>query len=188
VSEQRARLFVALELSDGVRDELVAWRDEALGRSDGARPIRSPDLHATLCFLGWRRDGEIEEIAEGCGVLGGHRAPELSLGEALALPRRRPRVLAVALEDLDGTLAATQATLSATLEAGGWYEPERRPYLPHVTVARLGRDARLPGGGPPTAPPQLRFHGARVTLYRSRLDGTGPRYEPLRQVELGSPR
>jgi 2'-5' RNA ligase len=184
VSDERARLFVALELPREARDALVAWRDQ-LGRVDGMRLLAPSALHATLCFIGWRAEAEVDSITESCRVLAGAPAPELSLGAALALPRRRPRVLAVTLEDPSGTLAAAQATLSSALVAGGWYEPERRPYLPHATVARVGRGARLPGDLP-SALPQAAFHADRVTLYRSRLSRGGARYEPLATLALSS--
>ncbi len=186
MSDERARLFVALELPDGVRDALVAWRERALGRIDGVRLLAPGDLHATLCFIGWRPEAEIGSIAESCRVLAGRPAPELSLGGALALPRRRPRVLAIALEDPGEVLAAEQASLSAALVAGGWYEPERRAYLPHVTVARVGRGARLPRAELPSPLPRTAFRAPGVTLYRSRLSRSGARYEPLATIALSS--
>jgi 2'-5' RNA ligase len=63
----------------------------------------------------------------------------LAPAEALALPTRRPRVLALGLRDIDGRGAALQAALAARLQAGGWYAPEGRPWLPHITLARAGR-------------------------------------------------
>jgi 2'-5' RNA ligase len=185
VSADRARLFVALELPEEVRYALVAWQKEAVAGLGGVRPIAGKDLHVTLCFLGWRLQSELGAIVEACGVVAGHPAPALSLGDAVALPRRRPRVLAVALGDPDGKLTATQGALSAALHAGGWYEPERRPYLPHVTVARVGRAARLRRAT--LSPPPLRFHADGVTLYRSRTYRAGARYEPLSQLSLASP-
>src|SRR5207302_892374 len=94
-------------------------------------------LHATLCFLGWSSVGEIEQIGAACSEAVGERLPPaLTFTGPLWLPRRRPRVLAVGLEDGSRALEEIQAALTAALTAGGWYEPERRPYLPHVTVAR----------------------------------------------------
>ncbi|HTX29957.1 MAG TPA: RNA 2',3'-cyclic phosphodiesterase [Solirubrobacteraceae bacterium] len=185
MSNDRARLFVALELPRNVREALVRWR-ERLG-SDAVkrlRPIASEALHVTLCFLGWRAEDEVSAIAAACTVVAAEAAPALSLGASLWLPRRRPRVLAVELEDAHAGLARVQAALSGALSAGGWYEPENRPYLAHVTVARVkgdGRDARLPE---PPAPPRLNFQASRVVLYRSRLSRAGAHYEPLGIVEL----
>jgi RNA 2',3'-cyclic 3'-phosphodiesterase len=184
--EERVRLFVALELPGAAREALSRWEARALHGVDRARAITPTDLHATLCFLGWRASGEIEAIRDACAVLRAYPAPELGLGEARSLPPRRPRVLAVELEDASGALARAQGALSEVLEAGGWYKPEKRAFLAHVTVARLGRGAQVHRRTLPD-PPELTFRASRVSLYRSRLLRSGARYEPLASVELARP-
>jgi 2'-5' RNA ligase len=183
--DERVRLFVALELPGHVRETLMAWRGD-LGRAGELRPVSAESLHATLCFLGWQSASEIDGIGAACGVVAREAAPELSLGDARWLPPRRPRVLAVDLVEPSGAMTRVQAALSQTLAAGGWYEPEKRPYLAHATVARVARGAR-----PPRAPlppvPTLQFRADRVTLYRSRLLRAGARYEPLTTIELSLP-
>ena len=75
--------------------------------------------------------------------------PELALGGALWLAPRRPHVLTVAVEDADGALAALQArVVEALAEAAGRDEPERRPFRPHVTVARVRRGGARRDGLP----------------------------------------
>ena len=72
------------------------------------------------------------------------------------------------------------------------YRPEKRPFWPHVTVARVkseGGGARRPAKveRPPGALPKRLLEPAlcvRVTLYRSVLQPQGSRYTPLAQVEL----
>jgi 2'-5' RNA ligase len=187
VSAERERLFVALELPPEVREGLQQWRGSVLMGTDGVRAVRSENLHVTLCFLGWRARDEVDAITEACGTLTGRGAVELVVGEAVALPRRRPRVLAVSLEDPGGALGAAQAALSAALAAGGWYEPEERAFYAHVTVARAGRGARIPPGAlVAPAPPRLRFRGSRVVLYRSHLRRGGASYEARDRIELDS--
>jgi 2'-5' RNA ligase len=180
--DERARLFVALELPDPVRAALVGWRP-----SD--RRLRLVDplaLHVTLCFLGWRLQREVDEILAACEVVGGSPAAALALAEALWLPPRRPRVLAVRLADDGARLAAVQSELSSSLQAGGWYVPETRPFLAHVTVARVPRDVRRMRAPELAPPPELAFAGNRVTLYRSRPGSAGARYEALGSVVLAS--
>ncbi|HUA03875.1 MAG TPA: RNA 2',3'-cyclic phosphodiesterase [Solirubrobacteraceae bacterium] len=180
-----ARLFVALELSDVAREALASWASEAIASVPGLRPVGSEDLHATLCFLGSRPEVEIDPIAAACGVVAGEPVVESSFGSVLWLPARRPRVLAVSLSDPEGVLGRVQSALSAALVAGGWYVPESRPFLGHVTVARVRRDARVRPAAlqpPPTSPVRCQ----RVTLYRSRLSSSGARYEALASVSLGS--
>lgn len=187
MSGERARLFAALELPEDVRDALGAWRDHAIGGMDGVRPVADADLHVTLCFLGWRPVDEVDAIAGACRVVEGSGSVSLSVGEAVALPRRRPRVLAVSLEDGGGRLGSAQAVLAAALSAGGWYAPEARPFHAHVTVARAGRGARIARGGPAgPAPPAISFDGRFVVVYRSRLRRSGASYEPLARIALES--
>ena len=121
--DERARLFVALELPEDARRALVRWRSEALRDARGLRLISTEHLHATLCFLGWRGVGDIDEIWRACGALATRRAAELRLGEAMWLPARRPRVLAVELVDPGERLLEAQSALSVALEAGGGTGP-----------------------------------------------------------------
>jgi 2'-5' RNA ligase len=174
-----------LELPDEVRQALGDWRSEAVRDMSGLRALPLDHFHVTLCFLGWRPATEIEPISSACaGLPAPRQPPQLTLGEAGWLPSRRPRVLAVHLEDEDRRLATLQSELSERLEAGGWYAPERRAYMAHVTVARVGRRARV-APEPLPNPPALTFAGSRVTLFRSRLSAGGARYEALAGVSLG---
>ena len=185
MSDERARLFVALELPRDAREALVNWRARVIEEVSGLRPVAPEALHATLCFLGWRSVSEIEEIGAACGTIAGEPIASLSLGKAVWLPARRPRVLAVELVDPRGLLAQVQSTLSRVLQRGGWYTPEARAFLAHVTVARVAKGARVRARELPE-PPRLGAEGAQVTLYRSRLAPGGAQYEALHRVELGS--
>jgi RNA 2',3'-cyclic 3'-phosphodiesterase len=185
VAAERARLFVALDLPAPARETLERWRSAALRDVQGLRAVAPEALHTTLCFLGWRDVAEIEPIAAACaGALAGCVPPGLTFAEPVWLPPRRPRVLAVGLADPSGALARIQAAASAALSAGGWYEPDTRPFLAHVTVARVpGRTRVRPVGLPPVHGPE--FEGAAVTLFRSRLGRGGARYESQLRIELG---
>jgi 2'-5' RNA ligase len=183
VTDERARLFVALELPAEVRRALAAWAREHTTGVEALRLVSLDSLHVTLCFLGARPVAEVAGISAACGAVAGLPAPRLALAGALWLPPRRPRVLTVELADEEGRLATVQSTLARALAAGGFYEPETRPFLAHVTVARVQREAR-PRREELPAPAQVRFTGGPVTLYRSRL-GQGPaRYETLTSVAM----
>ena len=184
VEDERVRVFVALELPDVALRSLIEWRDRALRTTPGARPLPAEAIHVTLCFLGWRSAREIPAIRDACGVLGAQGSPELALGEPVWLPPRRPRVLAVELDDHAGRLVQAQGALSEVLAAGGWYEPERRPYLPHVTTARLKAAPASRGRLPDS--PRLSFRASRAVLYRSRLYRGGARYEALDTFRLST--
>jgi RNA 2',3'-cyclic 3'-phosphodiesterase len=185
----RARLFVALDLPEWLRTGIGAWGRDAL-TDPALRPVGPESLHITLAFLGYRAEREIPRLAEIVGEYEGE-APSIELGDPVQRPGRgRPRLLALPAES-PGTIAL-QAGLAEKLAAGRLYTPEKRPFWPHVTVARVRREerssklparvAKLPGALPKEL---LRpFHGVRIVLYRSQLQPQGAQYTPLAQVEL----
>ena len=180
------RLFVALDLPDAVRGHLLGWGARALTDIPGMRLQRPEAMHVTLCFLGAQPATEVEAIAETMRTAVGRRSEvRLIPGEPIWLPRRRPRVAAVELGDETGELATLQASLAGALTRGGWYEPERRRFLAHVTVARIGRNGpRQPAELP--SPPAVAVIVPSVSLYRSHTGSAGARYEPLATVALAS--
>lgn len=182
MSQDRLRLFVALELPGSAREALARWRAEVLRGKAELRLTPPADLHVTLCFLGSRAEAEVEAIAGACAEAVGAspRGAGLQLGPGVWLPPRRPRVLAVELVDRRGVVAAWQAALSERLERGGWYAPEKRPFRPHVTVARVPRGARVPAKDL-SPPPAIDFPVKAMTLFCSRLSRSGARYEALRR-------
>lgn len=185
MSAERARLFVSLELPAVVRTALHQWRSERLDGIPGVRLPEPESLHITLCFLGSQSVEQIDAIAEGCAVLAGRPRPVLSLGAALWLPPRRPRVVAIGLEDRQQGLATLQSQLASALQAGGWYEPEMRQFRAHVTLARASKNARLAKVELP-APVPISFVGSTVALMRSHTGRGGARYERLSEVALAA--
>jgi 2'-5' RNA ligase len=198
----RARLFVALDLPDRVRDDLERWQQRALG-DPALRPMRPDALHVTLCFLSYHPEKAIPRIAELVSQAGADTGPvEMRFDpDPVPIPGGRPRLYAVGAPS--GAAVALQARLERDLSAEGFYEPEKRRFWPHVTVARV-RSERLPperrerrGRGRPKrvgeAPRPLTksltepFGAVRVALYRSNLKPTGAEYERLAGVDLSSP-
>jgi RNA 2',3'-cyclic 3'-phosphodiesterase len=185
----RARLFVALDLPEELRDGLVAWGKEALA-DPVLRPVPPESLHVTLAFLGYRPEKEIERIAAAVRESAGP-APWVELQDPVQRPPRgRGRLFA--LPALSPGTEALQAGVEERLVEGGFYKPEKRPFWPHVTVARVRPEARgsrrpavvsSPPEGLPKDLSEVRIC-RRMTLYRSELKPTGARYVPLAQVEL----
>jgi 2'-5' RNA ligase len=175
---------VALDLDEGVRSALVAWRAEVLAAQPGVRPVAEEALHVTLCFLGSCAMEEVDAIAAACAIGSSHGLAGLRLGGPMWLPRGRPRVLAVAIEDDSGALAEVQGAIADALAAGGWYRREARPFLAHVTVARVAKDERLRPPPLPSLPPASLADTGTVTLYGSHLSPSGARYEALPVIAL----
>jgi 2'-5' RNA ligase len=190
--DRRRRLFVALELPDAVRTATGAWAAAELGTIGSLRPVRVDGLHVTLCFLGSTAGAELEAIGACCREACAGRGPlRLSVGELLALPRRRPRAIAVRVSDegdrQSNELIELQQRLAGALAARGWYRPEPRPFLAHVTVARVRSGARLDARAleERTKRPTT-FTADVVTLFESRTQPGGAVYQPRARIELAA--
>ena len=179
-----ARLFAALELPAPVRDALGAFGRAAAADDFALRAVRDDALHVTLAFLGHRGLDDIDPAREAVREVAA-AVPDLWLGEPLWLAPRRPHVLTVEVADATGALLALQERVVAALVEAVGYEPDRRRFRPHVTVARVRRGAAPRQRGLPDAP-SASFAGEAVTLYRSWLGGGPARYEALERVPLGS--
>ena len=185
----RARMFVALDLPDRVRAALAAWGEAEL-TDPALRRVPEQNLHVTLAFLGWRPEKDAERVAALIAECAAP-APLLELGDPVAKPSLR-RARLFALPAASPGAEQIESRLSPLLEAERLYEREKRPFWPHLTVARVrsaGRGSRRPLAveRPPGAlSPGLSepFYGVRLTLYRSVLQPQGAVYSPLAQVEL----
>jgi 2'-5' RNA ligase len=181
----RLRLFVALELPESVRGPLVEWRERELGKVPEARLVAATSLHVTLVFLGYQYERDVDRIADLCfGTAAG--GFELRATGVEGVPRSRPRLYALALEDAGGALGAWQSELSDRLSAAGLYEPEKRPFWSHVTLVRGKRNRSLPRLEGRPLPDELTqpFVPERATLYRSTLTPQGAVYDGLAGMTL----
>jgi RNA 2',3'-cyclic 3'-phosphodiesterase len=186
----RARLFIALDLPQDVRAGLVDWQRTALA-DPALRVVRPEALHMTLVFLGYQAEKDVKTIAKTAFDVNA-RAPAVELlTEPVGVPRgKRPRLIALAAnsdqtEDL-------QKQVEERMVEGGYYEPEKRPFWPHLTVARVKPE--VPGSRKPalirTQPHPLPehmfrfFRPTRLVLFKSHLRRSGAEYEALAELEL----
>jgi 2'-5' RNA ligase len=186
----RARLFVALDLPGEVREGLVAWQAREL-TDPALRPVKPESLHMTLVFLGYHPEKEIERIAE--AALGVDApAPEVKLEpEPLAVPRgKRARLFAIDAPS-EGAVEL-QSEVERHLVDGRFYEPEKRPFWPHLTVARVKRAKRgsqkpavveNPPGPLPSRILRPKTY-VRLVLFRSHLRPQGAEYIPIAEKDL----
>jgi 2'-5' RNA ligase len=188
------RAFVAIELDDALRAVLRQVERE-LKRSSVAQIARwvAPEsVHLTLKFLGNVSVERVEQIGQavrrGCESF----APfPVSLTELGCFPNtRRPRVIWVGVGGHVETLARLQDSVGSELHRIG-FEPEKRGFTPHLTVARIRNRA-----GPQERQQMARLISMQpidrsvsmtvreVSLIRSDLKPTGAVYTNLIAVPL----
>jgi RNA 2',3'-cyclic 3'-phosphodiesterase len=186
----RARLFVALDLPQDVRAGLVAWQQTALA-DPALRVVRPEALHMTLVFLGYQNEKDAKAIARTAFDIEA-AAPAVELAaEPVGVPGgNRPRLIALAAHSEE--TVALQAQVEAKLVGAGFYEPEKRPFWPHLTVARVKPEApksRKPAlirTQPHPLPEHMFrfFRPTRLVLFKSHLRRTGAEYEAVAELEL----
>jgi 2'-5' RNA ligase len=156
----RARLFVAVIPPASVLDLLATIPREP--RPD-VRYTTRDQWHVTLRFLG------NADIGEASGALQRVDAPAVDVSMGPRVERLGRTVAMVPCAGLDGVAAAVwQAT------AGMDHPLEARPFLGHLTIARMKNARRCPATGFDVA---TTFTATEVHLVRSRLTSDGARYE-----------
>jgi RNA 2',3'-cyclic 3'-phosphodiesterase len=171
---ERLRLFVACDLPPEVERALAAWQYSELAGHEELRV--APALHLTLAFLGGVDAVRLPDLRRILSGISWKRA-ECRFSDPLFLPAHgKRRVVALELDDPAGELRRLQADVSAGLAAEGLYEPEKRPWLPHVTVARFRRP------GHPFSLQNVNigeFGVVRMVLYSSHLERAGAVHAPV---------
>ncbi len=173
-ADPRLRLFVAAGLPADVASLIGEWQQHEFAAHPEVRLNRS--LHITLAFLGDQPAHAVPKVTDELAALR-FRPMRLTVGQAFFLPERgRKRVIALALRDEDGELRRVQAEVAARLARRGLYAPEKRPWMPHLTVARFRRPGR-PFSLQNVNIPEVSI--VRVVLYSSLLERTGAVHTPL---------
>jgi 2'-5' RNA ligase len=175
---ERVRLFCALRLPDETTGRLAAWQHEAFAEVPEVRVVPREHLHITLAFLGHRPALELDAILEALREAAAEAGPPLL---SLRGYRETRSVGMLTFDDADGRATALAVDLHKRLAALGVYEPERRKWLPHVTVLRFRKRPRLQ----PVLPDLEPFMPSDAAAFLSRLRPSGAQYEVLESMAVG---
>ena len=174
------RLFVAIRPPEAVRARML----DLMGGIAGARWQDDDQLHLTLRFIGEVDRHTAEDVH---AALGGvhHPAFEIALAGLGVFDRRGvPATLWAGIAPQEPVRTLHNKVDQAMARVG--LAPEQRAYHPHITLARLGRDAGSLQGfmshtGTVASEP---FRVASYALYESRLTPDGAVYTALETYKL----
>jgi 2'-5' RNA ligase len=221
-----ARLFVAIELSETVRQAIAAEQKRIVAAAmsvanvadavrvapgGAARCVQPDHLHVTLAFIGEVAEPRAAAISEAWAEPLPAAPFDLEFGAAGVFPPRgAPRVLWLGITSGAEQAGVVQRLVAARLEAIG-IVLEKKPFHPHMTLARwprgrrAGRMAGRTPGTPETPEGAERLPRAadsrraiaahrgtaiprlavdEVTLFQSRLSPSGSAYTPLARARL----
>jgi RNA 2',3'-cyclic 3'-phosphodiesterase len=182
--DERQRLFVAVPLPDGLHG-LVRRAQEALQPGRGLRLMGPEQWHVTLAFIGEVDPDKADAALRVVEGLPADMGGEAVIERFLLLPSTsRARVVALEMSDEAGVFGRLFETVMSGLEAAEVMQREKRPFRPHVTIARLRVPARVV---PRYESGQARFAVQSVCLYRSELRSGGAVYTVVcrREMSLG---
>ena len=174
------RLFAALRPPRPIRARLLA----AMGGVRGARWLDEDQLHLTLRFIGEVDRHAAADVHAALGAVH-HPGFEIALNGIGAFERRgQPTTIWAGVAPHEPLKALHKKIDQACLRAG--VEPDRRAYMPHITLARLGRgagpvQALIEDSGALTSEP---FAIEEFRLYESELGAEGPIYSVVASYRL----
>jgi RNA 2',3'-cyclic 3'-phosphodiesterase len=175
--DERPRLFLGFRLPDEAARKLGTWQHAELERGR-VRIVPPENLHVTIAFLGSRPAEEVERIGSAL------REAVRGVAEPVLTPVRYRETRSVGMlvfDDEDGRATRIAEDAHRRLAGLGVYEPEKRPWLPHVTVVRFRERPRLSPAIPELGPVTM----SDAAVYMSRLRPTGAQYEVVESVPLG---
>jgi len=186
------RLFFAVVPDDVVRSGMftvaaLLRRDPQLCHAPIAW-VSEDRLHVTLAFLGEVKAAGVSDVIEVASRPLQHGPAHVELVSAGVFPPRgNARVVWLGPSRTSSlTLIRLHHALWARLHVHGWRSQPKR-YSPHVTIGRVRRGEHVVGLRKVVATVPLSsvaWTARRVTLFESRLSGTGVSYRVLAQVPL----
>ncbi len=174
------RHFVAIDLPEELRQALQTWPPAGVS---GIRCTRPEQMHLTLHFLG---ESEREPVVDALSRVVAESFPLQLQGVGKFGAANRGVILWAGIEP-QPALTNLHAVLADALSSTG-YQPEARPYHPHITLARCQPPASrqavddfLRAHDAESLPP---FVATEFALYSSELTPEGPVYARERTFAL----
>ncbi|OFZ03084.1 MAG: 2'-5' RNA ligase [Bdellovibrionales bacterium GWC1_52_8] len=182
------RLFVAVDLSNEVRDEIekLSREVELALHSRNIRWVPSDKFHLTLKFIGTTAPDLLEPISKKIESITKDRTEFLMNVQGMGVfpGPARARILWVGIENREHQLSDVAGALDRELVELG-IAPEARPYVPHLTIAKFQNPAHVDRMIEPYLQRQMGTVSVdRLRLYQSRLEGKGSVYELLREFHF----
>jgi len=193
------RLFIALDIDDGIRERISRFVEGVQGFASNARWVKPESLHVTLKFIGEQPEPAVEQIKLALGTVSAATAEIQFRGYGFFPTAKSARVFWIGME-ADPKLAALAALVDDKMAALG-IPKEERVFSPHLTLARGPGGSGSPrwrkGDGPNRAFERLQEKLAALPapefgtmtareffLYQSQLSPKGSKYTKLARFAL----
>lgn len=182
----KRRLFVAINLPEGIRKKLADWQGKWISLDRNfINWVAKGNLHITLVFIGYVSDDETYEICKLVREVAKKHEPFFINLERIITgpPDATPRMFWVEGEKSQ-ELANLQNDLENALSIGAGYRKEVRPFRPHITLARFKYQIAK---SLPEVNDEFKFSipVETIEVMQSNLKRSGAEYTILESVNLG---
>jgi RNA 2',3'-cyclic 3'-phosphodiesterase len=136
--DEVVRAFIAVEISDPVRQSLADLEAELKKTSARVGWVAPQNIHLTLVFLGEVFLGQVRKLGSALDSIAAETpvfSYEVAGAGAFGSPRS-PRVLWVGVQESGTALATLQGRLAEAVRALGFHV-EDRAFKPHLTLGRV---------------------------------------------------
>lgn len=180
-----ANVFLAVDLSDDERHSIAAALTEAgPGRPIPGRRTHPDTWHVTLRFLGPLEDPTLDRIEHELSRSIDVDRFTVSCSGIGAFPRpSKATVVYAGIEDREGRLDALSGLCEGAARDVG-LEPEERPFVPHLTLARVRPPVDVRPLFDVFGEFRERIRVDAVSLMRTIPGRGGVRYETIAEVPL----
>ena len=186
----RHRIFIAVALAPPLRKAVASLESRFSAAAQNLRWVAPDHLHFTLKFLGEITGAEVTRAGEAARQVAARTGSfAITVAGMGAFPSpRRPQVVWAGVSDGADRLIALAADLDAALHRMK-FPRERRPFQPHLTVARVRRSGPAPDltailqelSGVPVGTQAVEA----LLVMESTLDPSGSIYRQVEEVRLG---
>jgi RNA 2',3'-cyclic 3'-phosphodiesterase len=183
------RLFIAIELSDEIKNGLSGTVNSLKAAGADIKWVAPENMHVTLKFLGETAE---EDIAKAVAILKALSSEmpgfQFTTSGAGAFPSiDSPRIIWAGISAGSRELVGMASKIEAGLVGVG-FEKDENGFKPHITIGRTrsGRNLKkLSDSILSSKPEEFSQKVERICLISSVLGPNGPEYEKLEEYDLG---
>lgn len=190
----KRRIFIAINLPEDIKRRLLDFKEKWDFLQ--VRWTKKESLHLTLVFIGYADENEIYEVCRLTKEIAQKHEPfNVSFERILYGPPREARGKLPRMIWLEGKASKDLTELKAELDEAlasseilRSFRPERRPFSPHINLARIKMEEWRSLGETPKIEQDFKFsfNVANIDVMESDLRSDGAEYTILESCPLGS--
>lgn len=183
------RTFIAVELPDEVRKNIVELINELKDAGAAIKWVEEKNLHITLKFLGWVEDRKVDNVIELASKAAAGTGSFKAKFEGLETfpPGKAPRVVWIGVSEGSDKLVKMANALEDNFSQAG-YRSEKREFSSHVTIGRVKEKKGVDKLKEKIESIKEAKFGEvlvdHINIMKSTLTPKGPIYEVIKEVKL----